>query len=406
MLAGCHGTLEDQLFCCAAAFLEREMMYYKPLHYLGAAALLSGAALSAAHAQITMATNVPGIRLVAPPPAGFDPVTASAAARKQYAIPRRPIPQPPPGPINSGKRQWADYGTALLHRCSSRLIFTTVRSKNKKVSPSVPPGNTIAGPNFGKIAGAPSNNIVGATASNWSGPSIVASGNPFALEAIQGEFVVPTARQTFGTCTGGWNYSSLWPGIDGNGLNDVLQAGVEADAYCSGGATGTFYSAWIEWYPFAEIQVSSPAINPGDLVFVQVWNASPTVGYAYFYDYSTQETNEYQLTAPSGITLQGNSIEWIVERPGLSSGGLAHLTNYIDVSWPYNVAWNYAAPTPTYYYPGADPAPYTLELITMLGNQSGTGSAISYGSPQNFDFLYFEDTAGALGAGAAVAPYD
>jgi hypothetical protein len=189
-------------------------------------------------------------------------------------------------------------------------------------------------------------------------------------------------------------------GIDGNGSGDVLQAGVEADAYCSGGTTQAFYSAWIEWYPFNETRVSSPAIHPGDLVFIAVWNTSPTVGYAYFYNYSTQQTNEYQLTAPSGTTLQGNSVEWIVERPSVG-GGLANFTNYIDVSWPYNVAWNYAAPTPTYYHPGADPAPYTLELITMLG---GASNAISYGSPQNFGFLYFEDTAGALGAGA-VAPY-
>jgi Peptidase A4 family len=380
------------------------MMYYTLLRYLGAAVLLPGAALSAAHAQITMATNVPGIRAVAPPPAGFDPVTASPAARKQYAIPPAPDPTAAPGAYN----QWQKAMGGLRNRPAAPMLTQTNiyngPIKNKKVSPSVPPGNTVVGPSLGKIAGAPSNNIVGETASNWSGPSIVAtSGNPFALEAIQGEFVVPTARQAFGTCTGGWDYSALWPGIDGNGSNDVLQAGVEADAYCSGGATQAFYSAWIEWYPNPETQVPSPVINPGDLVFIQVWNVSPTVGYAYFYDYSTQETNEYQLTAPGGTTLQGNSVEWIVERPGVGCC-LAHLTNYIDVSWPYNVAWNYAAATPTYYYPGADPAPYTLELITMLGNQSGTGSAISHGSPQNFGFLYFEDTAGALGAGA-VAPY-
>jgi hypothetical protein len=66
-----------------------------------------------------------------------------------------------------------------------------------------------------------------------------------------------------------------------------------------------------------------------------------------------------------------------VERPGVG-GGLAHLTNYVDASWPYNIAWNYEAKSPTYYYPGADPAPYTLELLTMLGGQNGTGSAISY----------------------------
>ena len=137
-------------------------------------------------------------------------------------------------------------------------------------------------------------------------------------------------------------------------------------------------------------------------MFVQVWNVSPTVGYAYFYNYSTQETNTYQLTAPSGTTLQGNSIEWVVERPGVG-GSLARLTNYIDVSWPYNIAWNYAASTPTYHFPGdlSIASPYTLDLITMLGNG---GNPISYGFPQNVGFLYFEDSAGAHGTGG-IAPH-
>ncbi|MDQ6714348.1 MAG: G1 family endopeptidase [Candidatus Dormibacteraeota bacterium] len=83
---------------------------------------------------------------------------------------------------------------------------------------------------------------------------------------------MPTAQQAFGSCTGGWDYSSHWPGIDGNGSNDVLQAGVEVDAFCSGGTTASFYSAWIEWFPFNETRVSFPDIHPGDLVFIEVWN--------------------------------------------------------------------------------------------------------------------------------------
>ena len=140
------------------------------------------------------------------------------------------------------------------------------------------------------------------------------------------------------------------------------------------------------------------AIHPGDLVFVEVWNVSSTVGYAYFYN-STQQVAEYQLTAPGGTTLQGNSIEWIVERPGVG-GGLATLTNYTDVSWPYNIAWNYAANPPHYYFPGADPSPNTLELIVMLDN---AGNGISYGSPQDFGFVYFEDYGSANGG--SVSPY-
>jgi hypothetical protein len=52
------------------------------------------------------------------------------------------------------------------------------------------------------------------------------------------------------------------------------------------------------------------------------------------------------------------------------------------------LAWNYAASPQHYYYPGFDPNPYTLELITMLDN---AGKGISYGSPLDFGFVYFED---------------
>jgi Peptidase A4 family len=371
--------------------------------YLAALASLWGASIPLAHAQVTRPTNIPGIAVVAAPPPGFDPVAASPAKRKQYAIP----PMPDQAAAPAAYQRWLKAVSRPQNRASTPVLSHTniyngpIRDKN--AGAPVQPGNNNIGSILSNGLEATSNNVVQVTSSNWSGPSIVSSGTPFALEAIAGEFVVPTAHQPFGQCTGDWVYSAQWAGIDGNNSNDVLQAGVEVDAYCNNKVTATAYSAWIEWYPFAETQVSSPAIHPGDLIYVQVWNTSSTVAYAYFYNYSTQETATYQLTAPTGTTLQGNSIEWIVERPSLGAS-LARLTNYIDVSWPWNVAWNYQASTPTYHYPGdlSIAAPFTLDLITMLGNG---GNAISYGSPQNLGFLYFEDAAGAHGIGP-VAPYN
>jgi Peptidase A4 family len=206
------------------------------------------------------------------------------------------------------------------------------------------------------------NNAVTTTSSNWSGDAVSNPNKPFTVEAIIGTFVVPTALQAFGSCTGGWDYSALWTGIDGFNSADVLQAGVEVDAYCSGGQAKSFYSAWIEWYPNSSTRVSFP-INPGDLVLVEVWNTSPTNGYAYFHNYSTGQVVEYQLTAPLGTSLVGNSVEWIVERPTVF-GGLATLTNYIDSAWPNGIALNYQAATPTYQYQGQTPAAGTLNVIT------------------------------------------
>ena len=65
-----------------------------------------------------------------------------------------------------------------------------------------------------------------------------------------------------------------------------------------------------------------------DEMFVEVWDTSPTVGHAYLVNFTTQQSVSFTFDAPAGTQLVGNSAEWIVERPGISSG-LAPLTNYV-----------------------------------------------------------------------------
>jgi hypothetical protein len=374
-------------------------MLSKQLFYCREAAFFILVMVSSAQAQVappTLPTNVPGIRLVAPPPTGFNPLTASPAARLRHGVPPAPDATAAPRAYN----EWQKAVTGPQNRVNAPTVEQTqiVNGPIKKMGSSGPQGSLApAVPQMPAVNGSPSvplNSIVTSTSTNWSGSSFVSSSNPFAVAAIIGEFVVPTARQGFGACTGGWDYASLWPGIDGNGSSDVLQAGVEADAYCSGSTTASFYSAWIEWYPFAETRVSSPLISAGDVVFVEVWNVSATQGYAYFYNFSTQTAATYQLTAPSGTSLIGNSAEWIVERPSIG-GTAANLTNYIDSSWPYNVAWNYAVSNPTYYYPGVSPTD-TLELISMLDTSN---QQISQAAPLNNGFLYFTNSGSSFGTG-------
>jgi len=346
---------------------------------IAAGALVSATTLAAANAQNVpeTPTNIPGITVVAPPPAGFDPVAASPAARAQYAVPPAPDAQMAP----KAYEDWKSAVTGAQNREVPVLEQTKISN-----GPKIPAGAT----------GAPSNGVVTATSSNWSGESVV-GGRFSTIEAIEALYVVPTAHQAFGACTGGWDYSSQWPGIDGNGSSDVLQGGTEVDAYCSGSTKAAFYSAWVEWYPFNETRVSSPAVTPGDLMFVEVWSVSTTSGYVYFKDFSTNVVAEYHLTAPSGTTLKGNSVEWIVERPGVN-GGLATLTNYIDSAWSRGIAWNYTASPPTYYYMGQNPAVGTLEEITMVDNG---GSGISSATIENADFLWFQDFGSACGLSGA-----
>jgi hypothetical protein len=126
------------------------------------------------------------------------------------------------------------------------------------------------------------------------------------LDAVTALFVVPTAHQALGQCADGWDYVSLWPGSDGNGGSgggDVLQAGVDVNAFCAGNnVTQSEYYPWIEWYPYSETRVTSPTINSGDLVFIEVWSASPTQGYAYFYDYSPTCRPNMRLRRPRELS--------------------------------------------------------------------------------------------------------
>jgi hypothetical protein len=333
-----------------------------------------GAATANAQSASDAPSGVAGVVSVAPPPAGFDALHAAPEARRRFAVP----PAPDARIAATAYQRWRAAVAA------PRRVATPVLERTEIYN----------GPD--RRVGATTRHSNGTdtfTSSNWSGTSIV--GGTFAQEqAIIGEFVVPTARQAFGICTGAWDYAALWPGIDGNGSNDVLQAGAEVDAYCSLGVTGSFYSAWVEWYPFPEVRVSAPTLNPGDLVFIEVWSSSPTSGYAYFYDYSTQEAAQYHLTAPYGTALQGSSVEWIVERPGLQNG-LATLTNYIDSAWSYGTAWNFASSNPTFYFQALTPPVGTLEIITMLDDNN---AAISTPKLENGDFLWFQDYGSACGA--------
>lgn len=341
-----------------------------------AATLLS--TVTAGHA------GTPGtVSIVPPPPGGYDPTRANAALNKHFALP----PEPDAARAPQAHAAWA------------RAMHSVGRRESATITPTNRRHSKIAN----KQAVAESNGIIAVQSANWSGTSVVGY-PPAGLRAVTGLFAVPEAHQTPGEC-GPPKWASIWPGIDGNGNSDVLQAGVDADALCvidfntgEGSVVGDYYP-WVEWYPNYEMSVSSPAVTAGDLVFVEVWNTSPTQGYAYFYNYSTDVSAEYSITAPSGAALQDASVEWIVERPE-GEGGFTPLQNYVDIPWAAGVAWNYAANAPTTYLLGQSPQNATLESLTMLDDD---GNPISAATIENDTFLWFENSGSSCG-GSGVSP--
>jgi hypothetical protein len=203
---------------------------------------------------------------------------------------------------------------------------------------------------------------------NWSGYVDFSGATSYGSSSfyyILNEFVVPVAEQALGACTGGWDWGSAWNGIDGWGSPDVLQAGIEFDAYCSGTTRASYYSAWYEWYPYGEVRIGGLPIAPGDDVFVEVWNTSSTQGHAYLVNLNNNLSTVVGFTAYPGYPLVGNSAEWVVERPTVG-GSLATLTNYnMDPFWG---AYAYTEASKFYDIDEATP-------VDMLDN---SGNVISY----------------------------
>lgn len=332
--------------------------------------------------MLTVPTNLAHIRAFVRPPATFDPIVAPSEALRQYGFPPRPDQLKAP----EAYKAWARAVSAPQKRLESpQLEQTAISNGPARILPSG--GSKQATSEF---SSAPANAIA-TNSSNWSGYVDYDNTNlPFADSYIYAYWIVPVAQHAFDTSGGGWDYSSQWVGIDGFGSSDVLQAGTEADAYASGSSTGAYYAAWIEWYPNSESRISNFLVAPGDEMFVQVWNTSPTVGVAYLLNITSQQVVAFTFDAPSGTSLVGNSAEWVLERPGIGDS-LATLTNY--VACPFDSCYAFGSVNGgTYnatYYPGTNLAGTTVYAISMLDD---SGQVISIPSLVGLTDIWFRDT--------------
>jgi hypothetical protein len=277
------------------------------------------------------ALNLPGATTIDAPPAGFDPIAASDQDLAYYGFPPRPDQVAQPKAYGTWVKAMTHSKTRVTPSLNQTAIYHGPAQVRKNANPTAVEGS--AGPLL-----QPSNTLY---SSNWSGYVDFSGASSYGSTSyyyIVNDMVVPVAEQAPGACTGGWDWGSEWNGIDGWGSGDVLQAGVEFDAYCSGSTRSSFYSAWYEWYPYGEVRISSLPVINGDDIFVEVWHTSSTQGYAYIVNDTTDKYVEVGFTAYPGYALVGNSAEWVVERPTVG-GSLSTLTNYTAI--PFYDAYAY-----------------------------------------------------------------
>jgi hypothetical protein len=178
---------------------------------------------------------------------------------------------------------------------------------------------------------------------NWSG--YVANGTPGSYLLVQGWWNVP---EIVGAELGHQD-SSLWVGLDGYFLKDLVQAGTEQDVVDSP-SSGTAYN----YYAWTEVVPNQPEqpqfnVNPGDTMTVEVWvgdstgNPTLTGNTAWFFvgDVTTNTAAKYS-TPLGGTKFLGSTAEWIMERPCLahcnlapSSWALSDLADYSNATMYY-----------------------------------------------------------------------
>ncbi len=301
-----------------------------------------------------------------PPPRGFEPLSASEAELANYGIPPRPDPRSAPVAFRHWKKMVRVPRSTNANLQETRIYNEPIRQATR--------------------AGRLRNGSVSLTSLNWSGYAVAAASGTFTLNNsfVISEWVAPVAQQALGVCDGSWDYSSQWTGFDGLSSGDVLQAGTEADAYCSGPNQARFHSAWIEWYPYPAVRVSVPIVRRGDLMAVEVWyTATPPFGHAYLANLTVGQAAAYAFNPPPGISFQGDSAEWIVERPSIGNN-LANLANYVADQFNAANAYN----TVSYFLPGASPTNTTTYAITMACPPWTPGSACSSATVISTPFLY------------------
>jgi Peptidase A4 family len=357
-------------------------MKIKHMIAVSAAGVLGCLMATAGESQVersgAVPTNLPRVFAVPAPPAGFDPLLASAAQLEAQGYPPRPNPVTSP----TTYALWARVMT----------------SGAKRVVPKLEHTNIFHGPaKIGKSSAAV-NGQASTASDNWSGDAVVTGNSgplPPTFSYLIGDYVVPYVRQPLSTCSGAWDWSSEWVGIDGFDSSDVLQAGVDAAAYCAGSTTKRDYSAWYEWFPSDEVRISKSAfpVFPGNDLFIQVWSTSPTQGKVYLYNYDTNIAVSLSFSAPSGTILQGNSAEWVVERPTVG-GTLATLSGYSQDFFTEASAYDSYGDVFTPGDPGTR-VNYDITMVDSDGNALSVAQNVGPDPGSTNNFIWFQAVGGA-----------
>jgi Peptidase A4 family len=232
------------------------------------------------------------------PPSDFDPLRASPDDLRKNGFPAFPEDGP--------------------HHERYKRVWRHLKSKFRYVQPifQVDKTRIYGGP---KVAHDESTSI-------WSGALVQISApttyDERSIKYVQADWTVPNVSAPVENQE---HDCAIWIGLDGanDGAASVFQAGVNCQATRSGVSSTADFYLWWEWYPNPSVRIVNVPVKPGDMVTVTLCSdgAGSTIAWGYLTNRTTGVSTSFGAVAPAGITLEGDSAEWIVETPEMSFGG-------------------------------------------------------------------------------------
>ncbi|MGB6383704.1 MAG: G1 family glutamic endopeptidase [Terriglobales bacterium] len=327
-------------------------------------------------------TSVKGVTILAAPPEGFNPLTATNRELLSYGLPQRPDETANP----TAYEHWK-IGMSALQSCNQRA---QVKGPSTSTSAQSCHATDVKALPFSSRPMAPGHraataNVDGTTAygsGNWSG---IAQTNKLkkwsdttSFTEVESVWNVPVANHPFGDlpCTEGPWWEVTWNGIDGffgaaNG--DVVQGG-SSSYWDGGGCEGSVLTyGWVEWAPSYPILEINDFVSPGDDFWVITYATAGTAEQFVFVEDITQQwSGTFGLVWQSGPGVIGGSAEYIVERPCCSGSNYYPLGNYVYEFFDYSFAYDGKG---TLFYPGSAAA--ATAIITMEADEAADYQDIS-----------------------------
>jgi hypothetical protein len=272
-------------------------------------------------ASSSATADMPAPQTVMAAPKGSEVMPALSAQEAQQLSDEELIgrgfpPRPDASTSPDAYAEWVDLVSQPLTMVPPHLVSRTdiVRSSRQGISQERGVQNGLA------------------TSYNWSG--YIAQGAYRGYTAVYGQWNVPTVVACESNTT---TYSSFWVGLDGDESQDLVQDGTEHDCTDYWGVFNFIsYSAWEELLPnqpYSQNVSLSP--NGGDSFWALAWvgdanrQYDPNGGYAWFNMWDLTQKQGVLLGMPlNGTHFYGYTGEWIMERPYLSNGQYAQLSDY------------------------------------------------------------------------------